>query len=371
MRVAVLGSGQLARMLALEGIPLGIEFSFLAEEKGVTDTRCVDGLGHIAYWEENMTGEQLFEALKKPDVVTFEKEQIEIAPYKDLENYTQIAPSFSALAYCQNRNAEKTLLNKLNIPNASFFFADNWDDFKVGFDKLQLPVVVKSVTDGYDGKAQWRVKKPEDIDDVPKSAVAGGVIVEEFISFIKEVSVVGVRDRQGNKKFYPLAENTHDNGILVRSSVPAEAVDEALVQKAASYMERLLDEMEYVGVLAMECFVTEQDILVNELAPRVHNSGHWTQNGAVTSQFENHLRAITGLPLGSTEVHGFAGMINLLGPTEPAHISLTDRSTLHWYNKVVKPGRKQGHVNFVAKSRDDLNRAMDDLQAQIEAAKKG
>ena len=365
MRIAIIGCGQLARMMALAGLPLGHKFSFLADKGPGSDTQCVEGLGDIVFWQSDLMGEKLFDALKKPDVVTFEKEQVDLPPIESLAPFTPLHPCLKALEVCKNRQNEKTLLDKLNIPSAQHVYADQVADFEAAMKNFPLPAVVKSVSDGYDGKNQWRINDSSDIANVPASAIQGGVIVEEWIEFLREVSLVGVRDSKGQFKVYPITENAHDTGILVRSIAPAADMDPQLREKAQGYIKSIMTELDYVGVLAMECFVTKDNVLVNELAPRVHNSGHWTQNGAVTCQFENHIRAVSELPLGSTQNLGIAGMINILGPNEAPQQFISECSTLHWYNKSIKPGRKLGHVNFITESREQLAEAMDALQKHL------
>lgn len=358
MRVAIVGCGQLARMLAFSGIPLGINFSFLANDGEHSDTRCVQGLGNIVHWHNELEGEDLYQALGNPDVLTFEKESVDINTIESLSGFCDIAPSFKALSVSQHRRSEKELLSSLSIPTARFGYADNASQLTQLVTQLGLPVVVKSVSQGYDGKQQWHIKAACDIDSIPNDAVVNGVIVEQWIAFSKEVSLIGVRNKSGEVRCYPLTENIHRDGILIRSIAPAPELAEEHEQQARGYLGQLLNTLDYVGVMAMECFVTPEGLLVNELAPRVHNSGHWTQEGAVTCQFENHIRAITGLALGETKAHGFAGMVNLLGPHSPPRHLLSDNSTLHWYDKLDRAGRKLGHVNFIARSRQLLETEM-------------
>jgi len=226
-------------------------------------------------------------------------------------------------------------------------------------------LIVKSCSDGYDGKAQWRLKTLSDaqaFDEQYSASGIGDIIIEKMIPFEREVSLVSVRSSKGEIKHYPLAENHHRQGILEQSIVPAPQLDDALVQQAQSYMEKLLSELNYVGVLAMECFQCEGELLVNELAPRVHNSGHWSQLGSVTGQFENHVRAISGLALGSTRCHGVAAMYNLIGNAQAPIEALSGDSSLHWYGKSVRAGRKLGHVNFIADDYASLSDQLDSFQ---------
>ncbi|MDX1735907.1 MAG: ATP-grasp domain-containing protein, partial [Halioglobus sp.] len=183
-----------------------------------------------------------------------------------------------------------------------------------------------------------------------------------------EVSLISVRDRSGDTAHYPITENVHKGGILRHSIAPARDLPDATARAAQDYIEKVMQAMDYVGVMAMECFVVDGRLLVNEIAPRVHNSGHWTQAGSKTSQFENHLRAITGLPLGSTHNHGVAGMVNLIGTGVPTQAAFSADSTLHWYNKAERPGRKLGHVNFSGSSHDELLQEMHRFQREALAS---
>lgn len=362
MRIAIAGCGQLARMMALAGLPLGLKFSFIADGGEQTDTRCVDGLGIIAPWQPGQPGQPLYEQLGQPDVVTVEKEQVDLELLRALQPYSKVFPSPEAVAYCQHRHSEKQLLEQLNIPAAPYGYKQ---PLETSIGQLGYPVVIKSVDEGYDGKNQWVLRNSDDLRAFKEhgdDGVSGNYLVEAWIPFDKEVSLIAVRSSTGQIRHYPLTENKHSNGILVHSIAPATHIQPETLANACDYIDRLLEEMDYVGVLAMECFVSGDSIMVNELAPRVHNSGHWTQMGSVTCQFENHVRAISGLPLGSTSSHGVAGMVNLLGVGEPPFSALTCQSSLHWYNKIPRPGRKLGHVNFLASDLEELKRQMDAFQ---------
>lgn len=362
MKVAIIGCGQLARMMALAGIPLGIRFSFLDDSFG-GDTRCVDGLGDIARWSLEMSGDEIYQALGEPDVITFEKEQVDLRLLDVLPTQPAIHPAADALATCGDRHREKQLLDSLSVPNARYRFANSPEQLQAALAELNVAVVVKSTRMGYDGKNQWRLSGLSDSALVPESALSDGVIIEEMISFNAEASLVGARDTNGNMSFYSATENIHQNGILINSIAPAKCIDSEAEKNMQDYMARLMEAMDYVGVLAMECFVTDDGLLVNELAPRVHNSGHWTQQGAFASQFENHIRAISGMSLGSTQSFGIAGMINLLGPARPGQDILPQNASLHWYGKVDKPGRKLGHVNLLADSVEELESMIAAYQA--------
>jgi len=367
MRIAIVGTGQLARMLALAGFPLGLSFTFI-QDKANSDNSPVEGLGDIVEWSAETSNDDFYAALRaagEPDSITFEKEQVDTRLLQVLAKYDSVYPSAEVLGICANRQLEKQLLDSLNIPNAKYCFANSHDQLKQALASFDLPVVVKSTTEGYDGKNQWRIYQLDDVDSIPESAISKGVIAEVFIAFNAEASMIGVRDQAGNMQFYPPTENVHSNGILARSIAPASCVDEASAQAMQDYVGAILESKNYVGVLAAEFFVTNNGILVNELAPRVHNSGHWTQQGAFASQFENHMRAVAGLALGSTAAHGPAGMVNIIGTHQaPRHLVAND-ATLHWYNKVGKTGRKIGHINLVSQSAEALKASMDAIQAEL------
>lgn len=350
MRIGIVGSGQLARMMAFAGKPMGIEFSFIAAEG--EGTVCVDGLGKVARWRSSENVSELFVELGEPDCITVEKEQLDSGILKAFAPYCEVHPSIKAVEACQHRHREKQLLGKLGIASAGYTFNTTAVE---SVKQLGMPVVVKSCEDGYDGKNQWRIKSQEDAESFDKLEISGDIITEQWINYDREVSQVSVRSRDGKILHYPMAENVHDDGILARSIAPAPDLDQHIQKRAQDYISAILDELGYVGVIAMECFVVGDVLMVNELAPRVHNSGHWTQNGAVTSQFANHVRALAGMPLGCTDNHGVAAMLNLIGCQQPQPEVILDCAALHWYNKSVRAGRKLGHINILAEDYVSLN----------------
>ena len=346
MHITIIGCGQLSRMLALAGIPLGFKFSFINDLE--QDTACVDGLGHIVKWRPGDSFEVLYAVLGNPDLVTVEKEQVDVSLLAGLEPFCKVYPDSRALSICQHRHLERQLLNTLKIPCADFVYGES---LTICADRLSLPIVIKSCRGGYDGKNQWVLKTHDDIERLDKEFKTQQVsstdyIAEQWIPFDQEVSQVSVRAEHGELQHYPLTENYHSDGILRQSIAPAPNVSASLVKRAQDYMSLIVKELDYVGVIAMECFVTGDELVVNELAPRVHNSGHWTQSGSKTCQFENHLRAITGAALGCTANHGLTGMVNLIGTCKPNLDVLLPDSKLYWYDKSVRPGRKLGHINF-------------------------
>ena len=359
MHIAIIGCGQLSRMLALAGIPLGFKFSFI-DDSGLQDASCVDGLGTLVEWQSGNSFERLYVALGQPDVVTAEKEQVDVSLLKGLQSYCAVHPNANAFSICQDRHKEKQLLDALKIPCAAYVYGE---PLSVCAERLSLPMVVKSCRHGYDGKNQWVLKTPQDVEALGKAFNDSHVgredyIAEQWIAFDKEVSLVSVSAKNGHIQHYPLAENYHSNGILKQSIAPAPDISDALVKRAQEQLGRIVKELDYVGVIAMECFLIDGELVVNELAPRVHNSGHWTQSGSKTCQFENHLRAITGAALGSTDNYGLTGMINLIGTGKPDIDVLSPDSKLNWYDKSVRPGRKLGHINFHESDVDRLRATM-------------
>jgi 5-(carboxyamino)imidazole ribonucleotide synthase len=277
---------------------------------------------------------------------------------QQLETYCTVRPSAASIAQCKSRIKEKQLLASLQIPCAPFTYQV---DVTQSAATLGLPMVIKSLNEGYDGKNQWVVN--DTLNSLAGSDSLGDNfgdhLIEQWIPFDKEVSLIGARDHDGDIRFYPLTENVHRNGILIRSTAPAKDITPEMQAAAQQYMRRLLEAENYVGVLAMELFVVGDQLLVNELAPRVHNSGHWTQMGATTCQFENHIRAVAGLPLGATTLTSKTGMLNLLGVAAPPMKTLSASSSLHWYNKPAKPNRKLGHINFTAADYASLDQQVD------------
>ena len=357
MHIGIVGCGQLSRMLALAGKPMGIRFSFVADEG--EDSVCVDGLGKVVRWKTGDDIAALYQALGQPDRITVEKEQVDLSLVEDLQKHCPVHPNPKAFAAAQHRHREKQLLDSPNIPTSPYIYGQPDPE------QLALPVVVKSCRDGYDGKNQWVLKTQDDLEAFRSEPRGDELIVEKFVPFEREVSQVSVRREDGSILHYPLAENRHDKGILRESIVPAPNTSSQLEASAQAYIRRIMEALDYVGVMAMECFVVEDGLLINELAPRVHNSGHWSQSGSATCQFENHIRAVADLPLGSTEVFGVAGMINLIGIDKPDLKVLTATSKLHWYEKSVRPGRKLGHINVIADHYDALKQSMLELNASV------
>ena len=327
--VGCLGGGQLGRMLALAGIPLGLRFRFLDPSPDA----CAGEVGELlvgAYDDEAL----LARLGDGADVVTYEFENVPVAAARRVD----AVPGLRALEEGQDRLREKELFRRLGIPTARF-----GDLAETG-----LPAIVKSRRLGYDGKGQRVVRVAEPLSE--------DELAEELAPFSRELSLIAVRGRDGAVAFYPLTENVHRDGILRVSRAPAVDAAEEVAQ---GYANRLLEELEYVGVLALELFEVDGRLLANEFAPRVHNSGHWTIDGAVTSQFENHLRAILGLPLGSTDALGPCAMINLVGVIPPVEaLFALPGAHVHLYGKEPRSGRKVGHVTFVDATEETIAEAV-------------
>ena len=371
LRIGIIGCGQLARMLALAGWPLGLKFSFLAEPGDTGD--CVRGLGELVPMPDGFEAmaitelaEKVYTSLEKPDVITVEKESVPVDLLEALKKYCAVYPDPKAVRICQNRGCEKEFIEGVGAAMAPKIVVNTAAELKLAIEQLGFPVIVKTCEDGYDGLNQWKMDTAGDLTEFLESrdSIVESV-VEKRVNFSREISLILVRAADGRTASYPATQNWHEGGILRASLAPAQDIDEGLAKQIQDLTERVLGNIDYVGVLAIECFVVDGKLLVNELAPRVHNSGHWTQQGAATSQFENHLRAIAGLPLGSTEVHGFAGMVNLLGVEVTAQTALKPNAFFHTYNKSVRPNRKVGHINIVHNDAEAMKKQLDATIAAI------
>ena len=362
MRIAIFGCGQLARMLALAGWPMGIRFSFVADEN--EDTQCVEGLGTIVRLKKSMTPQSLFLELGEPDVITIEKESVDTSVLQQLGNYCKIAPNPQILWTVQHRARQKKFLTDNSIATAPYFEIHNKQQLIQAAEFLGYPLIVKSCEQGYDGQQQWRIYNVAEANAfIESTQQINAAVVEKLVDFTIEVSILAVRNTKGEMAVYTPSENRHRNGTLTVSIAPTIALHPKLQRDLEGIANKLMSLWDYVGVLAIECFVVEDKIIVNELAPRVHNSGHWTQDGAACSQFENHLRAISGQNLGSTANLGHCAMINLLGCSAPEELNSHPHAHLHWYDKTLRAGRKMGHINLLHMSnnslQEDLHLALD------------
>lgn len=345
--VGILGGGQLARMLALSGAPLGLRFLVLDT---VADA-CAGQFAPMVVGDYTDKG-ALSEFASKIDVATFDFENVPADSARWLADRVPVFPKPRALAVAQDRLAEKTLFRELGIPIPGFADIADREALDAAVAELGTPCILKTRRLGYDGKGQFRIKSAGDVDAawnaLGSQATTVGLILEAFVAFQRELSVVAVRGRDGEFRAWPMTENWHVDGVLSASLAPAR-VDASTQATALSHAKRLADALDYVGVFALELFQHDGELLANELAPRVHNSGHWTIEGSETSQFQNHLRAVLGLPLGSTRMLGHACMLNWIGAMPDAAPLLREAGG-HWhdYGKEARAGRKVGHATLRA-----------------------
>lgn len=343
MLIGIFGAGQLGRMLALAGIPLGMRFRFLDPH----ETPCAAELGeHIrAPFDDENAIEQFVIGL---DAVTIEFENIPPRALDIAARSVTVQPSARSLDTAKDRQNEKALFERCGIPYARTASVSSAEDFACAIDRIGTPGILKSRSDGYDGKGQTRVESATEARPAYDSIGPVPAVYEQFIEFDHECSIVAARSTTGETAFYPLTINTHTRGILTKSVVPAEP--HPLTDLAKAHATAILNDLQHVGVLAVEFFVKGGSLIANEIAPRVHNTGHWTIDAARTSQFENHLRAILGLPLGPTDLtdpHGCA-MLNLIGGLPDLADTLKfSRTRVHHYGKLPKLGRKVGHITWV------------------------
>jgi 5-(carboxyamino)imidazole ribonucleotide synthase len=360
--IAVLGGGQLGLMLGQAGIADGLTFRFLDPSPeapaAAVGTLVTGSLDSVAALDEVADG---------AEVVTYEWEGVPAGSARHLAHTHRVAPGVRPLEVSQDRLAEKSLFQSLSVATAEFDTVDDRDGLSAAVARLNFPAVLKTRQGGYDGKGQYLLRSPADLE--PAWAMLGGVplILESFVAFRRELSIVAARGDDGTIACWPVVENQHRDGILRVTLAPAPGWTPGLQAAAESHAIAVLEALDFVGVGCVELFETDDALLANELAPRVHNSGHWTIEGAQTSQFENHLRAILGRPLGSTAPIGFAAMVNCLGTMpDAAAVLALDRAHLHDYGKVARPGRKVGHVTLTAPDEESLAAQLDRLLAIID-----
>ena len=355
--VGILGGGQLARMLALSGAPLGLRFRVLDT---VADA-CAGQFAPLIVGDYR-DGAALAEFASQIDVATFDFENVPAESAQWLSERVPVFPNPRALSIAQDRLAEKTLFRELGIPVPAFADVADRAALDAAIASIGTPCILKTRRLGYDGKGQFRIKSPADVDAawdaLGTQAATVGLILEAFVPFERELSVVAVRGRDGEFRTWPLTENWHVDGVLSASLAPA-SVDDAMAQSAFAHARALGESLDYVGVFALELFCRDGVLLANELAPRVHNSGHWTIEGSETSQFQNHLRAVLGLPLGDTRMLGHACMLNWIGAMPDAAAVLREPGG-HWhdYGKESRAGRKVGHATLRADSIGELADAL-------------
>jgi len=354
--VGILGGGQLARMLALAGAPLGLRFLVL----DTSADACAAQFAPMVVGDYRDEA-ALAEFAARIDVATFDFENVPAESAEWLASRVPVFPSPRALAIAQDRLAEKTLFRDLGIGVPPFAVVDNRADLDAALAEVGAPGILKTRRLGYDGKGQFRLRTRDDAE-AAWAALGGnshGLILEAFVPFERELSVVAVRGREGGFRAWPLTENWHDHGILSASLAPA-LVEAGIAAQALDYARRIGEALDYVGVFALELFLRDGTLLANEMAPRVHNSGHWTIEGSETSQFQNHLRAVLGLPLGDTRTLGHACMLNWIGSMPDAGAVLAEAGG-HWhdYGKSAREGRKVGHATLRADSAGELATALE------------
>lgn len=362
MRIGVLGGGQLGRMLGLAGHRLGMALRFLDRKQDA----CAGDVGPLisAPFTDHTAVERFADGL---DVATYEFENIPVETVAVLTQHVPVHPGIKALRTTSDRWSEKQLFVDCGVPVAPYSQVSSKDELESAVQTVGLPAVIKTRRMGYDGKGLLHIHSEHDAAGAWEHFEQNEFIFEQLVEFDREASVIGARDVDGNIVIYPLVENQHRAGILVRSVAPAANVTESLQNKATMYFQKIADTLNYVGVLVIEFFEKDGELYANEMAPRVHNTGHWTIDGAATSQFENHLRAIAGLPLGSTEPRGWSVMVNLIGGNPPLASMLSIPGVnVHLYNKTPRPGRKIGHVTKVVSRASDVPSTIEELERIIQ-----
>lgn len=361
MKIGVLGGGQLGRMLALAGYPLGMSFRFLDPAPGAP----AGEVGEV--WTGSFHDADLLDTwVEGLDLVTTEFENVPARTAAALARHVPVMPGAGALAVCQDRVEEKLLFDTLGVPTAPWRQVETLEQLLAALDDLGYPVALKTRRDGYDGKGQARIMRPADVEAAWHAIGSRPAIVEQLIPFDREVSLVAARARDGGMVFYPLVENEHRDGILHLTRAPAPAITPRMELLARSAVTAIAAKLRFVGVITLEMFVRGGELLANEIAPRVHNSGHWTIEGAVTSQFENHLRAIAGLPLGETAARAPTAMINLVGSDVPAaHVLAVRGTSYHTYGKAPRAGRKLGHITVTASDDPTLEQRIAEVMALL------
>ena len=354
--IGILGGGQLGMMLARSAMQLGLRCVFLEDAPN----------SPASLYGKVYRGNELAQFIADSDVFTLEFENTPVATAKELASLTNkhgMFPSPIALEVAQDRLAEKALFNQLKIDTVPFVAVGSFDELKHACTKLGLPLVLKTSRGGYDGKGQYIIRNNDDIihawNELGSATTGQGgltntpapLIAEGFIDFSHEVSIIATRSKTGDICYYPLVQNEHTQGILSKTTAPAPNTQHLNTQ-AQDNIKKILEHFDYVGVLTLELFVTDSGLIANEIAPRVHNSGHWSIEGAYCSQFENHIRAVAGLPLGSTDIVKPSVMLNIIGhyPDEQTLLDI-DGVHYHHYHKDERAGRKIGHITVMS---DDL-----------------
>jgi 5-(carboxyamino)imidazole ribonucleotide synthase len=357
MRIGIVGAGQLGLMLGVAARELGHTTLFL--DPSADPPAAVAGRVIRARFDDR---EALTKLARQCDVLTYEFENVPVDALSGLEGIVPVYPPLNALRQAQDRLAEKRLFESSGIPTAAYRAVGSAAELEAAAQSLGLPLVVKTRRMGYDGKGQAILRDASQAGEVWRKLGPAALLAEQWIAFDCELSAIGVRAIDGRIEVYSLTQNEHRAGILRVSRAPIH--DAALTATAQGYMRKLLGGLDYIGILALELFVVGETLLANEFAPRVHNSGHWTIEGAETSQFANHVLAITNSPLGPVANRDHAGMINLIGAI-PAAARTLRYGCLHDYGKAPREGRKLGHITVVAESETERDRQLDEIRNSV------
>ena len=352
MRIGILGGGQLSRMLALAGIPLGLSFAFYEP-----NSHCpAEELGQVTYAHyDDLTSLQQF--IDSVDVVTYENENIPIPTLDFISQRKQLYPGIEPIRITQDRLLEKNYFNQLGIETATYLPVNNTQQLINAIDTLGLPCILKKRRNGYDGKGQVVIRDRKQLNDI-NDAQCSECIVEGLVDYSREISIIGCRTVHADLVFYDICENQHRNGILYQTT---NQVDDPVLEQATTHITRFMNALNYVGVCTLEMFQVGDQLIANEAAPRVHNSGHWTIEGALSSQFENHLRAIINWPLGSTRSNGDFTMFNILSQMpDKQNVLSTNGLHLHDYCKSARKNRKLGHITAEVANRAKIKAIIDD-----------
>jgi 5-(carboxyamino)imidazole ribonucleotide synthase len=348
-------------MLALAGYPLGLQFRFLDQSPDAPAGQVAELV--VGRFDDR---EALAKFIDGLDVVTLEFENVPLATAEWIAERVALYPPPAALRHAQDRLLEKQLFNELEIPTAAYVAIESLEELEDALEQIGAPALLKTRRWGYDGKGQVRITSEEDLPRAWESIAGQPSILEGLVRFDREVSILAARSTAGEVICYPLVENVHEHGILTETLAPAPGTKLELQELAEEAITDVLDELEYVGLLAIEFFEVEGRLYANEFAPRDHNSGHWTLDGAVSSQFQNHLRAICGLPLGRTDPYGRTVMLNLIGELpDRADLLRINGVSLHLYGKQPRPGRKLGHVNVRAVDESKLAERVGQVRAVL------
>src|SRR5579885_1443199 len=348
MKIGILGAGQLARMLAISAHQLGID-TVCVDPNYECSARDVTKVHHADFFDLH----EIEKCFSGVDCVTYETENLPIEAIHSVSKKFKLHPDIDILSIFQDRLSEKNFLNSLNIPTVDYLDVNSWHDIEYAINKFSFPFLIKTRRNGYDGKGQAMIHNTEEARAAWQQLSGKPLIIEKFVNFDFEISIISARNDKGETSFYPLVLNQHKNGILFLSQAPY--FNEKLETLAKEYASVILRKLNYVGVMTIEFFCHHESLLANEIAPRVHNSGHWTIEGAETSQFENHLRAIIGWPLGSTKAKCLSAMFNLIGKKQIVSDLLhIPGAHYHWYNKKPLDGRKLGHLTLCTSNRNEM-----------------